>query len=312
MAQGENGEILYCNLREPDEYGHVLYEIKGLDEEAVEVIREVVLSHGSCGIAFQGGNKVLEKSAMINYAGTTTAASTQSINIAGSKYTINDEGFRHRKLGKVLGNSTVLAVRIFALDVRALVSENDLRVNLFGGTDDSGMVQRVHIKGESAACSFGKWNLVQPESDPTYPDITDGVVTISLNKTVSGISHGTVLSWALTEIPNFAGPLNNYEHILIFMPAEVEFPYATGLAQLGGRLSVRSVYIAIAGSRPISDIITSFFNGLFSVVPHQLVQGTSVSVAFDYKHEGLHTIVNNMHVSVTLLLNYSTGQDGIS
>lgn len=288
LAEGgrETDEILYCDLTEPDEYGHVIYEIKGLDELEFDVLRELVVSHGTYDVEFPGGTKVQEEPAMKNFFAPITAATAQSINVVGCKYNLIDKGFQRRKLAQTSGISTILAVRLAALDVDASVSENDLRVNIFGGTDDSGKVQSVHVKGESDACSYGKLNFVEPDYDPTYPGVVDGVVTITLNKAVSGISHSTVLSWALAAAPDHAGPLDKYEHILIFMPAGVEFPFATGLAQMPGHISVSTVKYSCW---LLTDIQQSFLNCFcLAVVPYQLIQGTSVSVAFHYKHLAFH------------------------
>jgi hypothetical protein len=61
------------------------------------------------------------------------------------------------------------------------------------------------------------------------------VKTVTLNQTVSGVSHGTVLGWLRTITPLYAGDLDNYDHVMYFMPPNVVFNGAAAFGYMPGK-----------------------------------------------------------------------------
>ena len=83
-----------------------------------------------------------------------------------------------------------------------------------------------------------KLKFAEPKDNPIYPNVVGGVVTVTLNKTVTGISHGTVLGWLGTETPLYAGPFDLYDHVMYFMPPGVDFGGAAAFGYVPGRETV--------------------------------------------------------------------------
>jgi hypothetical protein len=188
LGQIEDGppqEILHCNLDEPDELGNILYEIKGLDENEFVRIKNKVSAGGYHRFEFPGATRSQGKPALSNLFGGSPAT-TQSINVPRS----NDGMFQaiekdtdqqrsdkgRRSLSKLQGVSTVLAVRVIALDEETTWSANDCRAHTFGGYDDNGVYDDMNMKSQIDACSYGKLKFVEPEDNPTYPEVVGGVV----------------------------------------------------------------------------------------------------------------------------------------
>eukprot|EP00804_Cyclotella_cryptica_P007729 CCRYP_001349-RA/>CCRYP_001349-RA protein AED:0.03 eAED:0.03 QI:702/0.83/0.76/1/0.83/0.84/13/138/1465 len=238
-------EILHCNLDEPDDQGNILYEIKGLEDDEFQQIKSKVMSGGHHRYEFLGATRSNGRPAHANLFGGSSAT-TQSINVPklnnGKAQAIEkenrqgvDNGKGHRSLYKLQGVSNVLAVRVVALDSSTSHSLNDCRAHTFGGYDDAGVLDDMNMKSQINACSYGKLKFVEPESNPAYPGVVGGVVTVTLNQNVVGISHGTVLGWLRTQTPLFAGPLDAYDHVMYFMPPGVDFGGAAAFGYVPGR-----------------------------------------------------------------------------
>ena len=224
IDDGSPQEILHCNLDQPDELGNILYEIKGLDDDEFLRVKNNVISRGATRYQFPGAIRSNAKPAHTNMFGESPAIA-QSISVAkfsnganfqqieANEQKINNKVQRSLS-SKLQGVSTVLAVRVKALDAETSWSTNDCRAHTFGGIDDEGVLDDMNMKSQIDACSYGKLKFVEPEDNPIFPDIVGGVVTVSLNENVSGVSHGTVLGWLRTATPLLAGPLENYDHVV--------------------------------------------------------------------------------------------------
>ena len=235
---------MHCNLKEPDEFGNILYEVKGLEEEEFERIKNKVTSVGATLYEFPGSTRSKAKPATQNLFGGNSPATTQTLDVrkpgkfipqAIEKGNEEKRGKGHRSLYNLQGVSKVLAVRIVALDSQTTHSVNNCRARTFGGLDDEGVMDDMNMKSQIDACSYGKLKFVEPDDNPLYPDVVGGVVTIHLNETVTGVSHGTVLGWARATTPLYAGPLENYDHVMYFMPPGVEFGGAAAFGYMPGR-----------------------------------------------------------------------------
>ena len=248
--EGPSQEILHCNLDKPDKLGNILYEVKGLVDDEFERIKNKVTTSGATRYEFPGATRSNGKPAtQANLFGGKSPALTQSINVPqpnnGKPQAIEkgeshgDGKFEdekgHRSLYNLQGVSTVLAVRIIGLDSQTTHSTNDCRAHTFGGYDDEGVLDDMNMKSQIDACSYGKLKFVEPDDNPAYPDVVGGVVTIHLNQTVTDISHGTVLGWARETTPLYAGPLQNYDHVMYFMPPGVDFGGAAAFGYVPGR-----------------------------------------------------------------------------
>jgi hypothetical protein len=242
--EGPAQEILHCNLDEPDEFGNILYEIKGLEEQEFERIKDEVTSFGATRYEFPGSTRSEAKPATQSLFGGNLPATTQALNVRKSdnflpqvieKENEDKRGKGRRSLYNLQGVSKVLAVRIVALDSQTTHSENDCRAHTFGGLDDEGILDDMNMKSQIDACSYGKLKFVEPEYNPAYPYVVGGVVTIHLNETVTGVSHGTVLGWARATTPLYAGPLENFDHVMYFMPPGTNFGGAAAFGYVPGR-----------------------------------------------------------------------------
>lgn len=247
--EGEPQEILHCSFDEADDLGYLLYEVKGLEDSEFERIKNKVTTVGATRYEFPGATRSKGKPASQGslFAGKTPST-TQSINVrkaakgkqaiekgSGQDKDKSDNGKGHRGLYNLQGVSKVLAVRIIALDASTTHSANDCRAHTFGGYDDEGVLDNMNMKSQIDACSYGKLKFVEPEDNPAYPDIVGGVVTITLNQTVTDVSHGTVLGWARETTPLYAGPLDQYDHVMYFMPPGVAFGGAAAFGYMPGR-----------------------------------------------------------------------------
>jgi hypothetical protein len=247
---GPPQEILHCGFDQPDDLGYMLYEVKGLVEEEFERIKKTVTTTGATRYEFPGATRSKGKPAsQSNLFGGNAPATTQSINVPkpskgkpqaiekghGQDKDKTNNGQGHRSLYNLQGVSKVLAVRIVALDAETTHSANDCRAHTFGGYDDQGVLDDMNMKSQIDACSYGKLKFVEPEDDPAYPDVVGGVVTITLNQTVTDVSHGTVLGWARETTPLYAGPLDQYDHVMYFMPPGVDFGGAAAFGYMPGR-----------------------------------------------------------------------------
>ena len=96
----------------------------------------------------------------------------------------------------------------------------------------------MNMKSQINVCSYGKLKFAEPKDNHIYPNVVGGVVTVTLNKTVTGISDGTVLGWLRTEIPLYAAPLDSYNHVMYFMPPGVDFGGAAAFGYVPGRETV--------------------------------------------------------------------------
>lgn len=248
--EGPPQEILHCSFDQPDDIGNMLYEVKGLVDEEFERIKKTVTTTGATKYEFPGATRSKGKPAsQSSLFGENTPASMQSINVpkpikgkpqaiekgGGKDKDKTNNGKGHRSLYNLQGVSKVLAVRIVALDAETTHSANDCRAHTFGGYDDQGVLDDMNMKSQIDACSYGKLKFVEPEDDPAYPDVVGGVVTVTLNQTVAGVSHGTVLGWARETTPLFAGPLDQYDYVMYFMPPGVAFGGAAAFGYMPGR-----------------------------------------------------------------------------
>lgn len=187
--EGSPEEILHCGFDEPDDLGYLLYEIKGLEDDEFLRIKNTVMTSGSTRYEFPGATRTKGKPThAASLFGGKSPAISQAIHVPKStngkpqaiekgKGQDKDKiGKGHRDLYNLQGVSTVLAVRIIALDAQTTSSVNDCRVHTFGGYDDSGLLDDMNMKSQIDACSYGKLKFVEPEDNPTYPDVVGGVV----------------------------------------------------------------------------------------------------------------------------------------
>lgn len=93
----------------------------------------------------------------------------------------------------------------------------------------------MNLVSQTNDCSYGKLQYVPPAYDPLYPGLINGTATVTLNETqlVDGTSHGTVLDWTLAAAPEVVGPLDQYDHVMILMPGEVNFGGAAAFGYVG-------------------------------------------------------------------------------
>lgn len=268
-------EILHCLLDEPDENGSLLYEIQGLESHEFAHIRDVV-SHGNFPHVFEfpsvtksRGAKPASIAHMPNGEETVVEEPTSPTIHVGKKDDFKFQAIeksskrrknyneamgaeipegeendtrRQRSLSKHQGISTILAVRTKALDGETSHSPNQCRARTFGGIDDDEFLDDLNVKSQIDACSYGKLNFVPPEDDAAYPAVQGGVVTVVLNKSVVGVSHGTVLDWLLVETPKVAGDLGRYDHVMFFMPDGVVFGGAAAFGYSPGKYTVSLVF----------------------------------------------------------------------
>jgi len=240
---------LHCNLDEKDDLGFSLYEIKGLADEELLRIKNTVMSGGLHRFEFPGATRSRGKPAHASLFGESRAES-QYITVRkpskgkpqaiekGKGQEKTDKG--HRSLWGLQGVSTVLAVRVVALDASTTRSANDCRAHTFGGYDDEGILDDMNMKSQIDACSYGKLKFVEPADNPAFPDVVGGVVTVYLNQNVVGASHSTVKGWLRDETPPLAGPLDAYDHVMYFMPPGVDFNGAAAFGYMPGRETVSS------------------------------------------------------------------------
>eukprot|EP00956_Cyclotella_meneghiniana_P028561 scaffold66857_cov66-Cyclotella_meneghiniana.AAC.3 len=177
--EGPPQEILHCNLKEPDEFGNILYEVKGLEEEEFERIKNKVTSVGATLYEFPGSTRSKGKPATQSLFGGNSPATTQTLDVrkpgkfipqAIEKGNEDKRGKGHRSLYNLQGVSKVLAVRIVALDSQTTHSVNNCRARTFGGLDDEGVMDDMNMKSQIDACSYGKLKFVEPDDNPLYPD----------------------------------------------------------------------------------------------------------------------------------------------
>eukprot|EP00804_Cyclotella_cryptica_P015542 CCRYP_003574-RC/>CCRYP_003574-RC protein AED:0.06 eAED:0.06 QI:113/1/1/1/0.8/0.75/16/1817/1111 len=246
LEEGPPQEILHCILDEPDDMGYNLYEIKGLEEDEFSRIKKEVIAGGHHRYEFSGVKR--SRGAPIEaslFGGETSSATSQSIYVTESGHNGKPQSIKkksrrqenrinHRSLYKLEGVSTVLVVRVIALDASTSCSPNDCRVHTFGGYDDQGVLDDMNMKSQIDDCSYGKLKFVEPPDNSLYPDVIGGVVTINLNKIVVGVHHGTLLDWLISETPQKSGPLDAYDHIMFFMPSGVDFNGAAAYGYVPG------------------------------------------------------------------------------
>jgi hypothetical protein len=215
--------------------GYSLYEIKGLEDDEFLSIKKEVTSGGRYRYKFSNVTRSRGAPSTAGlFGGVTTSATSQSIFVSKSGNSAKPQaiekksrrqrnGKDHRSLYKLEGVSTVLVVRVVALDGSTTCSPNDCRVHTFGGYDDEGVLDDMNMKSQIDDCSYGKLKFVEPPDNSMYPDVVGGVVTVTLNKNVVGVHHGTVLDWLIAETPQKAGPFDAYDHVMFFMPPGVDF-----------------------------------------------------------------------------------------
>ena len=235
-ANENAGNLLHCITS--DEH---IYEIQGLDPaEKQRLSNEVSVADGKPHrYAFPGSKKTKgsksKPGTILSVPARGRNKKYQAINIASSSETANS---RHRKLViRHEGNSTVLLLRVEALDAATTCSHQDCAANVFGGHngefDDFNMVTQI------SDCSYTKLRF-QPPADgngdlATYPGLINGTATIVLPSNVTGVNHGTVLDMVIAAAAPVVGPIDQYDHVMVFMPPGVDMGVGAAWGFVPGR-----------------------------------------------------------------------------
>ena len=224
--------------------GHI-YELQGLDDAEVERVTTEVTVDGGRGssqrYAFPGATKNkgkgTNKSNILNVPARGPGKKHQAINTASEKSAANSRR-RNRKLAiRQQGISTVLLLRVKALDAETTCVHQDCAAHTFGGYNSAGVLDDLNLVTRTRDCSYSKLQF-QPPPDgngdiATFPGLINGTATIELNETVIGVNHGTVLDWALSAAPPLVGSLDQYDHVMVFMPPGVAMGGAAAWGYVG-------------------------------------------------------------------------------
>ena len=229
------GNLLHCITS--DEH---IYEIQGLDPaETKRLSDEVSVDGKPHRYAFPGSTKTKDAKSgtILSVPARGRNKKYQAINIASSSETANS---RHRNLViRHEGNSTVLLLRVEALDSATTCSHQDCAANVFGGYYENGEFDDFNMVTQISDCSYTKLRF-QPPADgngdlATYPGLINGTATIVLPSNVTGVNHGVVLDMVIAASAPVVGPIDQYDHVMVFMPPGVNMGVGAAWGQVPGR-----------------------------------------------------------------------------
>ena len=110
------------------------------------------------------------------------------------------------------GTKSFLALRVEAADASTSSNESEISDSWFGTYGDP-----MNFKSQMEACSYNQF-LVDPASDPNN-NISDGVYTVSISNTVSGVSDGIIRDAAVNAGNSDLGSLSSqYNHVMVCVP----------------------------------------------------------------------------------------------
>ena len=129
-------------------------------------------------------------------------------------------GDTQRELAAPSGIRRVLAIRVEALDSNTTSSEVEISNKVFGTSGD-----KINLSERFNSCSYGELQVL-PFSGHTntgfYINETSdnvGVVTVSINETVTGRNHGAIRNAAEVAAIELLGDLESqFDHVMFCLP----------------------------------------------------------------------------------------------
>lgn len=260
LLEEENNDVDYDNYDDVEDLlqcitdDQHIYEIEGLDPaEKERVTQEVTTLASSAGgegsshrYSFPAAKKTLGRG--------SGARNVLEIPPRRGKYQANNiisKGRGRGKRGSMEANSrnlvirhsgvsSILLLRVEALDASTSCSQQDCAARTFGGYDSNGVLDTsMNLITQLDDCSYGKLNFVLPEYDANYPTLINGTATVYVDQNVTDVHHGTVLDWALasSQSNSVVKTLDNYDHIMVYMPPGVSMNGAAAWGSVGGKYS---------------------------------------------------------------------------
>eukprot|EP00814_Leptocylindrus_danicus_P016466 CAMPEP_0116013620 /NCGR_PEP_ID=MMETSP0321-20121206/5828_1 /TAXON_ID=163516 /ORGANISM="Leptocylindrus danicus var. danicus, Strain B650" /LENGTH=672 /DNA_ID=CAMNT_0003483191 /DNA_START=45 /DNA_END=2060 /DNA_ORIENTATION=+ len=120
-----------------------------------------------------------------------------------------------RSLATVIGDKEMLAIRVIAPDASMSSSESDISDSWFGTSGDL-----VNLKSQYEACSYGQLRCEgASKTTSTGATVSNGVHTIEISSTVSGVADGTVRTAVVNEATTALGSLSGqFDHVILCLP----------------------------------------------------------------------------------------------
>eukprot|EP00816_Leptocylindrus_hargravesii_P009684 CAMPEP_0196803776 /NCGR_PEP_ID=MMETSP1362-20130617/3256_1 /TAXON_ID=163516 /ORGANISM="Leptocylindrus danicus, Strain CCMP1856" /LENGTH=651 /DNA_ID=CAMNT_0042175603 /DNA_START=64 /DNA_END=2019 /DNA_ORIENTATION=+ len=127
----------------------------------------------------------------------------------------SSENTDKRRLATVVGDKEMLAIRVVAPDASTTSSESEISDSWFGTSGDP-----VNLKSQYAACSYGQLRCEgASKTTSTGVTVSDGVYTVELSNTVSGVHRDIVRDWVLTEGDAILGSIKSqFDHVMLCLP----------------------------------------------------------------------------------------------
>jgi len=134
---------------------------------------------------------------------------------------------RRLTVSPIVGDRTVLVVRVDANDAQTTATEEDLAREIFGTTDSEGNTDSFNLSSAFKSCSHDKLTFspyTSTSSSPTQLE-TNGVLTVDMSETaVIGLSEFVLKDLVLAKVQetfnNADGNLNSlFDHIMLCLPA---------------------------------------------------------------------------------------------
>eukprot|EP00551_Chaetoceros_affinis_P010625 CAMPEP_0203670402 /NCGR_PEP_ID=MMETSP0090-20130426/6477_1 /ASSEMBLY_ACC=CAM_ASM_001088 /TAXON_ID=426623 /ORGANISM="Chaetoceros affinis, Strain CCMP159" /LENGTH=614 /DNA_ID=CAMNT_0050535253 /DNA_START=69 /DNA_END=1909 /DNA_ORIENTATION=+ len=114
----------------------------------------------------------------------------------------------------VLGNRSVLAIRVVGLDIATTASETVISEEIFGTTG----ADQFNLKTGYTQCSNGDLNFL-PTPDEPARSITNGVYTVFLNENISGLNNSELQTKVVNQATADLGTLNTqFDHVMLCLP----------------------------------------------------------------------------------------------
>lgn len=114
------------------------------------------------------------------------------------------------------GTKSFLALRVeAAFDVSTTSSESEISDSWFGTNGDP-----MNFKSQMEACSYNQF-LVDPAAGAATSgtNVSDGVYTVNITNTVSGVDNSVIVNAAITAGNNALGNMaSQYEHVMVCVP----------------------------------------------------------------------------------------------
>eukprot|EP00551_Chaetoceros_affinis_P003807 CAMPEP_0203661788 /NCGR_PEP_ID=MMETSP0088-20131115/59787_1 /ASSEMBLY_ACC=CAM_ASM_001087 /TAXON_ID=426623 /ORGANISM="Chaetoceros affinis, Strain CCMP159" /LENGTH=774 /DNA_ID=CAMNT_0050524481 /DNA_START=1 /DNA_END=2326 /DNA_ORIENTATION=+ len=114
----------------------------------------------------------------------------------------------------VLGDRSVLAIRVVGLDIATTASETVISEEIFGTTG----ADQFNLKTGYTQCSNGDLNFL-PTPDEPARSITNGVYTVFLNENISGLKNSELQTKVVNQATADLGTLNTqFDHVMLCLP----------------------------------------------------------------------------------------------